>query len=347
MPIPPMLLATALSVALITPSYALNRTAPAFTSFVHANFDPSSVDANIVRVKNDKDNGKNKGKAKGEKQRKSKKNDAKAGDRASKDLKKAEKDERKEVQKAAKDQHKYEKQTKRPKRSNEDRVILSERLMTTIAPQNRDMTTLLAAIPLALLGQNLIFQDVDAERLLTYRNCPPGLAKKDPPCVPPGLVEDGVTYDEWVSYDENKIERVYQDRRDRYLNSQDIVIRDDIQIDDSTFLLNSDQVARLYNLSPAPRGQQYALIDGMPVLLEDRNYAALAQINDMARVPVLGDGVQIAPTAALTQAELMQAYRLPPSDPGYSYSVLNGEVLALENDAFEQLQLIRIARAVF
>jgi Skp family chaperone for outer membrane proteins len=347
MPTKTMLLATALSVAVITPSYALNQIAPAFTSPVHANFDATSVDANIVRVKNDKDNGKNNGKAKGAKQHKAKKNDAKVENRASKDLKKAEKDERKEVQQAAKDQRKYEKQTKRPKRSNEDRVMLSERLMTTIAPQNRDMTTLLAAIPLALLGQNVIFQDVDEDRLLTYRNCPPGLAKKDPPCVPPGLVEDGVTYDEWVSYDDDRIERVYQDRRDRYLNSQDIVIRDDIQIDDSAFLLNSDQVARLYNMSPAPRGQQYALIDGMPVLLEDRNYATLAQINDMARVPLLDNGVQIAPTAALTQAELMQSYRLPPSDPGYSYSVLNGEVLALENDAFEQLQLIRIARAVF
>jgi len=57
--------------------------------------------------------------------------------------------------------------------------------------------------------------------------------------------------------------------------------------------------------------------------------------------------VQIAPTAALTQAELMQTYRLPPLEHGYSYSVLNGEVLALENDAFETLQLIRIARSVF
>ncbi len=347
MPVKIMLLATALSVAAVTPSYATIRVSPAFTVVIDELFGATKVDANIVRVKNDKGNGKNKGKGKGDKKHKGKKIDGKVENRASKNVKAAEKNERKEVQKAAKDQRKYEKQAKRPKRSNEDRVILSDRLMTTMAPQNRDMTILLSALPLALLGQNVIFQNVDEDRLLTYRNCPPGLAKKDPPCVPPGLVNDGVTYDEWVSYDDDRIERIYQDRHDRYLSSQDIVIRDDIQVDNSSFLLNSDQVARLYDLSPAPRGQQYALIDGMPVRLEDRNYAALAQINDLARVPVLGNGVQVAPTAALTQAELMQAYRLPPPDAGYSYSVLNGEVLALEDDAFEQLQLIRIARAVF
>ena len=82
-------------------------------------------------------------------------------------------------------------------------------------------------------------------------------------------------------------------------------------------------------------------------MLENRNYTALARINDMARVPVLGQGIQVAPTAALTQSELMQTYRLPPLDNGYSYTVLNGEVLALEQKAFETLQLIRIARAVF
>ncbi len=33
--------------------------------------------------------------------------------------------------------------------------------------------------------------------LAKSKGCPPGLAKKDPPCVPPGLAKKGVTADEW------------------------------------------------------------------------------------------------------------------------------------------------------
>lgn len=30
------------------------------------------------------------------------------------------------------------------------------------------------------------------------KGCPPGLAKKDPPCVPPGLAKQGVGTDDWL-----------------------------------------------------------------------------------------------------------------------------------------------------
>ena len=39
-------------------------------------------------------------------------------------------------------------------------------------------------------------------------------------------------------------------------------------------------------------------------------------------------------------------YRLPAPQPGYNYSAVNGDVLMLDDDAFETLQLIRIARAI-
>lgn len=84
------------------------------------------------------------------------------------------------------------------------------------------------------------------------------------------------------------------------------------------------------------------MIDVMPVLLEDRNCAAVARINERARVLMLANDVPVAPTAALTQAELVHAYNLPQLNSGYSYSVLNSEILTLENDAHETLQLIRI-----
>ena len=322
-------LATAISVAQIIPSYAAAQMLPSSSVAVRAHFVGTVSGDYVIQVRNDKDEKKvkkNFGKSHGNKNNKVERE-------ISKDLKKFDKDAGKYLNRAM--------------RSNEDRLIASQRLMAIAAPQNRDMTTLLPALPLALLGGTVIFQDIGDDRLLTYRNCPPGLAKKDPPCVPPGLAKKGVTYDQWVSYDDNDLERIHQDRRDIYLRSEGIQVPEIDQSDESGFLLSSDQVARLYNLSPAPNGQRYALIDGMPVLLETKNYSALGRINDMARVPVLDNSVQIAPTAALTQAELMQAYRLPQLDTDHSYSVVNGEVLVLENDAFEILQLIRIARAVF
>ena len=360
MPRKQILLATAVSLVAATSSYAANNVAPTTMGQSGVHVPEFGFADSLVRIKDDKGGGKDKDHGKKEKDhgKKAKKHEKKhdkelkkAAKRHEKQLKKLEKDAHKGQKKHAKVDrdvaHKYEHFVKRTKRSEHDRVTASQHVMTVPAPQGRDMKALLSAVPLALLGQNLSFNDVQNEQLLTYRNCPPGLAKKDPPCVPPGLAAKGVTYDEWVSYDDHELQKLYADRRDDYLRTEDIDVHDIEQVDDTGLLLNSDQVAQLYGLTPAPVGQRYALIDGMPVMLENRNYTALARINDMARVPVLGQGIQVAPTAALTQSELMQTYRLPPLDNGYSYTVLNGEVLALEQKAFETLQLIRIARAVF
>jgi hypothetical protein len=48
------------------------------------------------------------------------------------------------------------------------------------------------------------------------------------------------------------LERIYQDRRDGYLRAEGIEVPGIDQIDDTSFLLSSDQVARLYELSHAP-----------------------------------------------------------------------------------------------
>ena len=49
---------------------------------------------------------------------------------------------------------------------------------------------------------------------------------------------------------------------------------------------------------------------------------------------------------ALTQADLINLYRLAEPEEGYNYAVLNGQVISLRDSAYETLQLIRIARAV-
>ena len=214
------------------------------------------------------------------------------------------------------------------------------RLLSTSAPDGRDMTRVLAATGLALATPQLVIADVPRNELITYANCPPGLAKKNPPCVPPGLARDGVSYEDWVSYDPDRYDSLWIDRRDSWLGSGY-----DVDPNPDYLLLQSDQIASLYNLSPAPGGQRYGLIDGMPVLLDDDDYTSLMVVNQLAQVPNLG-GVPIAPTAALTQDELISLYRLPQPGPDQSYAVLNGQLVQLDNSEYDLLQMLRVARAV-
>jgi len=226
------------------------------------------------------------------------------------------------------------------KRSKDERARHSDEILHLRAPEGRDMRGLLGAGPLVLLGSNVIFADVPDDRRLRYRNCPPGLAKKNPPCVPPGLAKKGVSYDEWITYDDDRLDAIYLDRRRDYLNH-------DVDLYDDNLLLNSAQIESLYGLRPTPVGKRYALIDGQPVLLSDDDYTSLLHIHDLASVANLPAGLRVAPTAALTQNELRQTYRLPVLEPGYNYAVVNGELVTLQDSAFETLQLIRIVRSIF
>lgn len=250
-----------------------------------------------------------------------------------------EKKKTKKVQKKS-DHGKDSKKYLKVKRSKNDRVRDADAILAIRAPEGRDMKVLLGSLPLALLGSSVVFADVPEDELLTYRNCPPGLAKKDPPCVPPGLAKKGVTYEEWVTYDEKRLDDIYLDHRSGYLD-QDAIL------DEDTLLLDSTQIASLYGLRPAAAGTRYGLIDGQPVLLTDEDNRSLLSIRDLDQAVNLPLGLLVSPTAALTQDELRQTYNLPILDPGFNYAVVNGELVTLEDSAFEALQLIRIARAVF
>ncbi|WP_340263301.1 transketolase [Sulfitobacter pontiacus] len=300
---------------------------------------PMGQDSQIVKIKNDKEKGPKK--AKKEKHKK---------DKHGKKEKKHKKKHEKQAKKLEKKLEKHEKVKVKVKRSKEDRSRISSEILEVRAPEGRDMSVLLNAVPLALLGSRIAFADVPEDKRLTYRNCPPGLAKMDPPCVPPGLAKKGVTYEEWVAYDDKQLDAIYLDQRTEFLD-RDVVVEEDanrdVVLDDDTLLLSSEQIASLYDLRPAPAGKRYALIDGQPVLLTQEDYTSLLRINELARVENLPDGVRIAPTAALTQNELRQTYKLPQLETGNNYAVVNGELVTLQDSAFETLQLIRIARAIF
>lgn len=107
---------------------------------------------------------------------------------------------------------------------------------------------LLAVVLFALapLGQgNVAFAESKA--------CPPGLAKKNPPCVPPGLAKKGVTAHQW------------QGRH----QIGDVVGRDD--------LIFLDEYA-LYDLPPLRNGQRYAVVNDQIVVIDAETFAILQLI---------------------------------------------------------------------
>lgn len=215
------------------------------------------------------------------------------------------------------------------------------RIVSAPAPAGRDMARVAGAAALALATPQLLASGIPDDELIIYSNCPPGLAKKDPPCVPPGLAKKGVTFDEWASYGHDGYDEIWVKRRDAWLSAEA-----GADPDPGLLLLQSDQVATLFGLDPAPDGQRYALIDGMPVLLDEEDYTSLLLVNQMAQLADLEAGVPIAPTAALTQDELISLYRLPQPRADESYAVLNGQLVKLNQSEYELLQMLRIARAV-
>lgn len=85
------------------------------------------------------------------------------------------------------------------------------------------------------------------------KGCPPGLAKKNPPCVPPGQAKKGVTTHQWL-------------HRDR---TGDVVSRDD--------LIYLDDFVR-YGLPPLSYGQRYAVVDNQIVVIDMESYRILQLI---------------------------------------------------------------------
>lgn len=338
-----ILTSTILSAALASGSLAATPLSPVQMAGDAVMTDLKS--AQIVPVKNDKaqkNKGQGNGKAKGKPNGKAK-------------VKTTDKSQGKAKQKAAPGQAKKstgqsQKMAGTPKSSDVARtrdnppqpsgVFLPEGLTGT-APEDRDMTQVLATTPLIWAEPGVIVADRPVGVSdLQYRNCPPGLLKKDTPCVPPGLAKKGVTTEEWLSYGPDRYEDILEERRPRILDRDGLA-------GDYPLLLNSDQVAALYGLDPAPAGQRYALIDGLPVLLDNEDYRALRVINALADTNLIDDRTLISPTAALTQPELRSLYRLPDPGPDRNYALVNGQLLALDDEQYELLQLMRISRAVF
>lgn len=83
--------------------------------------------------------------------------------------------------------------------------------------------------------------------------CPPGLAKKNPPCVPPGQAKKGVTTEQWLN----------GDRTGEVIDGSDLVYLDDFV---------------RYDLPALPYGQRYAVVDDQIVVIEAESYKILQLI---------------------------------------------------------------------
>lgn len=114
-----------------------------------------------------------------------------------------------------------------------------------------------------LLAIALAFAVTGAPGPAAAKDCPPGLAKKSPACVPPGLAKKGVrAHDDDRDHDRDR----YSDR-DRYRDRDDVyVIGDDGRIyrigdrlrrEDYVLLRRDD----FYRLPPLDPGRTYVRVD--------------------------------------------------------------------------------------
>ena len=154
-----------------------------------------------------------------------------------------------------------------------------------------------------------------------------------------------MTTDEWLAYGEDEYDEAYEERRDAFLESIGDRSNDDPSPAIGSEVLTSEEIATLYGLAPAPEGQRYAVVDGSPLLLSEEDYQTLEIITRIARVELPESAPDIAPDRTLGPDQIARLYKLPDPGADVTYAVVNGEVVALGTEAYEMLQLLRVARA--
>lgn len=198
-------------------------------------------------------------------------------------------------------------------------------------------------VPLAVLGTAGL-----ADVLI---DCPPGLADRVIPCVPPGQAKKGVTAEEWAGRNDEEL-RVALIERQRDL---DIEIereydfeRELDEADDSfdpfvnDFALSQDRIIEIFDLDPAPQDHAYIVVDGRPVLLDNENYQRIRLLRGLEEVQIF-DVEDLDITSVMGHDGLAAAYDLPEPPAEHYYAAVDGEVLLLPLKAYEMMQLLRIA----
>ncbi len=88
-------------------------------------------------------------------------------------------------------------------------------------------------------------------------DCPPGLADRDPACVPPGQAKKGVTTEEWTGYE----------------------VGDHIDRDDFTWIDVEN-----YDLPELEPGERYAIVGDEVIIIDPTTYTVVALIDVLANL---------------------------------------------------------------
>lgn len=200
-------------------------------------------------------------------------------------------------------------------------------------------------VPLAVLGTAGL-----ADVLI---DCPPGLADRVIPCVPPGQAKKGVTAEEWAGRNDDELHVALIERQ----RDLDIEIEreyeferelDDAGDDDSfdpfvnDFALSQERIIEIFDLDPAPQDHAYIVVDGRPVLLDNENYQRIRLLRGLEEVQIF-DVEDLDITSVMGHDGLAAAYDLPAPPAEHYYAAVDGEVLLLPLKAYEMMQLLRIA----
>lgn len=173
-------------------------------------------------------------------------------------------------------------------------------------------------------------------------NCPPGLAKKNPPCVPPGLARQGITTQDYLGYDDDEWEEITQENPEL---AQDAAPDDD---DDNhlTGPLTDAEIAEVFDIALPESGKTYGVIDGRVVALSQGDALIFDQVKQLSTPLRPSNGMAIVPDATLNESQLIAIYDLPAPDSGTTYAVIDGVIYAIPDATYGLLQIILVATAI-
>ena len=172
-------------------------------------------------------------------------------------------------------------------------------------------------------------------------NCPPGLAKREPACVPPGLARQGVTTQQYLNMSDEAWEQATAENPDLLRGNEET------EVAEQTFLgpLTAEEIAELFGINVPDEGRTYGVIDGQVVELGTEDKLIFDQVKLLSQPIQPGNGIGVVPDVGLTEEQLISVYDLPPAPAGYTYSVIDGQIYAVPEATYGLLEVIKLAAA--
>ena len=172
-------------------------------------------------------------------------------------------------------------------------------------------------------------------------NCPPGLAKREPACVPPGLARQGVTTQQYLDLSDEEWQQATSENPDLLRGNEETEVSDAL----ITGPLTAEEIAELFGIAVPGEGRTYGVIDGQVVELGTEDKLIFDQVKLLSQPVQPGNGIGVVPDVGLTEQQLISIYDLPPAPEGSSYSVIDGQIYAVPEATYGLLEVIKLAAA--